>query len=125
MSTPSLSHTLFIEFARTAEAIGATTKRLEKAATLQKYFKGLGDEDLVLAARYFGGMLFPLRDSRVANVGGAALLAAIVSVTGEEENRFRERLVALGDFGDAAFEAWHSSPLALHEAVLSLRELNS
>ena len=46
-------------FAGVADAVGATTKKLEKAALLGAYFEGLGDEDLSLAARYFAGHVFP------------------------------------------------------------------
>src|SRR3712207_8976017 len=48
-------------FAGVADAVGATTKKLEKAALLGAYFGGLADEDLSLAARYFAGHVFPLR----------------------------------------------------------------
>ncbi|HEY1404039.1 MAG TPA: hypothetical protein VGB05_07940, partial [Pyrinomonadaceae bacterium] len=40
-------------FAQTAEAVAATTKKLEKAALLGAYFHTLDDADLVRAARYF------------------------------------------------------------------------
>src|SRR5437588_7765686 len=41
---------LFEHFARTAEGIAATTKKLEKAAILGKYFATLTDDDLARAA---------------------------------------------------------------------------
>jgi len=119
----SQNSTLFLEFARAAEAIGATPKRLEKAVIIAKYFEGLPDDDLVLAARFFGGRLFDARDGRVVNVGGAALMSAIISATGGDENALRGRLVALGDAGDVAFEAFSHSPNALREAHYSLRQM--
>src|SRR4028119_1145777 len=97
---------MFNDFCHTAEDIGATSKRLEKAALLGAYFAALADEELVLAARYFAGRLFPLRDGRVVNVGGSLLFNAIYSVAGGDENLLRERMVALGDPGDAAREAF-------------------
>src|SRR5687768_3446660 len=72
-------------FAEVADAVGATTKKLEKAALLGAYFAELGDEDLSTAARYFAGHVFPLHDARTTNVGGGMLRDAISEVTGLEE----------------------------------------
>ena len=85
--------------------MGATTKRLEKAALLGEYFTSLADGDLVLAARYFAGYTFSLRDQRNTNIGTAALLLALLTVSGLEDTYLRERLVTLGDPGDVAQEA--------------------
>jgi DNA ligase-1 len=93
-------------FAEVADAVGATTKKLEKAALLGAYFGGLADEDLGLAARYFAGHVFPLYDARTTNVGGGMLRDAISEVTGLEVENLRPRYVRLGDSGDVAFEAF-------------------
>jgi DNA ligase-1 len=74
------------------------------------YFASLHDTYLALAARYFAGTIFAMRDQRTANVGGAALLTAILEVTAADENHLRQRLVQLGDIGDAAQEAFAASP---------------
>jgi DNA ligase-1 len=94
------------KFAEVADAVGATTKKLEKAALLGAYFEGLADEDLSLAARYFAGHVFPLYDARTTNVGGGMLRDAIAEVTGLEVENLRPRYVRLGDSGDVAFEAF-------------------
>lgn len=101
----------FSRFAETAERIGATTKRLEKAALLAAYFDPLTDRDLAIAARYFSGYTFPLRDQRTTNIGGAALTAAILAATGCDESWLRQRLVAHGDVGDAALDAFFAMPV--------------
>jgi DNA ligase-1 len=93
-------------FAGVADSVGATTKKLEKAALLGAYFGSLGDEDLALAARYFAGHVFPLYDARTTNVGGGMLRDAISEVTGLEVENLRPRYVRLGDSGDVAFEAF-------------------
>lgn len=93
-------------FASVADAVGATTKKLEKAALLGAYFAELGDEDLSLAARYFAGHVFPLYDARTTNVGGGMLRDAISEVTGLEVENLRPRYVRLGDSGEVAFEAF-------------------
>jgi DNA ligase-1 len=93
-------------FAEVADAVGATTKKLEKAALLGAYFAELADEDLSIAARYFAGHAFPLYDARTTNVGGGMLRDAIAEVTGLEVENLRPRYVRLGDSGDVAFEAF-------------------
>jgi len=75
----------FVHFSETAEKVGATTKRLEKAALLAGYFDTLEDRPLAIAARYFAGYTFPLRDQRTTNIGGAALRSAILAVAGVED----------------------------------------
>ena len=68
--------------AHTAEAVGATTKKLEKAALLGDYFRALSDADLSRAARYFAGHQFALNDSRTTNVGGSIISDALAQATG-------------------------------------------
>ncbi|MDT7807342.1 MAG: ligase 1 [Acidobacteriota bacterium] len=103
---PAVESAKLQRFAEVADAVGATTKKLEKAALLGAYFAELGDEDLSLAARYFAGHVFPLYDARTTNVGGGMLRDAIAEVTGLEVENLRPRYVRLGDSGDVAFEAF-------------------
>lgn len=100
----------FIYFADVAQRVAATSKRTEKAAILGEYFTKLSDEDLVLAARYFAGYIFPLRDQRTINIGGATLLTAITTVSGQEKSSLQQQLVKLGDPGDLAFEVLSHNP---------------
>jgi DNA ligase-1 len=88
---PELNPGTLIDFANVAENVGATTKRLTKASLLGSYFTSLSDNDLVLAARYFSGYIFPLRDQRTINIGGAALLTAIAEVSEQEKSALQER----------------------------------
>jgi DNA ligase-1 len=117
----------FVRFGQAADRIGATTKRLEKAAILNELFASLSDDDLALAARYFAGHVFPLRDQRTTNVGGAALVAAVAAARDREKDDVRARLVRLGDFGDVAFEIFSETSARARgamtlEAVASLLE---
>ena len=93
------------QFARTAEAVAATTRKLEKAALLGEYFQALSDEDLARAARYFAGQRFALKDARTTNVGGSILAEALSAATGLSLENLSPRYVRLGDAGDVAFEA--------------------
>jgi DNA ligase-1 len=91
-------------FARTAEAVAATTKKLQKAALLGAYFEQLGDDDLARAARYFAGQQFAQSDARTTNVGGRILSEAMVAATGINPESLGPRYARWGDGGDVAFE---------------------
>ena len=119
-STQSAS---FFDFAQTAQSIGATTKRLEKAALAQTYFAQLSDADLQIATRFFGGQTFPGQDARTVNIGSALLISALASAANIEENALKARLVKLGDPGDVAFELLAKSPNALREKHWTLAEV--
>ena len=113
-------------FAEVADRVGATTKKLEKAALLGAYFAGLSDADLALAARYFAGHVFPLYDVRTTNVGGGMLRDAIAEVTGLDLENLRPRYVRLGDSGDVAFEAFAETKAAVNVLpTLTLAEAQS
>jgi len=92
------------DFAETAEAIAATTRKLEKAAILGGYLKKLSDPDLNRAARYFAGQQFAQADSRTTNVGGSIISAALSDATGFSGDDLYPRYVRLGDPGDLAEE---------------------
>src|SRR6476660_2439896 len=92
------------DFAETAEAIAATTKKLEKAAILGVYLKSLSDPDLNRATRYFAGQQFAQSDSRTTNVGGSIISAALSEATGFSGEDLYPRYVRLGDPGELAEE---------------------
>src|SRR5438874_919502 len=93
-------------FARTAEAVAATTKKLEKAKLLGDYFEHLSDEDLTRAARYFAGQQFAQSDVRTTNVGGRILGEAICFATSVDPASLGPRYARWGDAGDVAFEVF-------------------
>jgi DNA ligase-1 len=116
----------FIHFADVADRIAATTKRLEKAAILGNYFQSLSDTDLLHAARYFSGYIFPLRDQRTTNIGGAALMNALINVTGEDLATLQMQLVKMGDLGDVAETVISTSiepSLKLEDVAIALETL--
>src|ERR1700730_6700304 len=91
-------------FALTAEAVAATTKKLQKAALLGEYFQQLTDDDLARAARYFAGQQFALSDARTTNVGGRILSAALLKATGGTPESLGAHYARWGDGVDVAFE---------------------
>ena len=100
---PDLPANALEQFARVAEKIAATTKKLEKAAVLGEYFQGLSDNDLARSARYFAGQVFALHDARTTNVGGRILSEALIAATGLHTD-LGARYARWGDVGDVAFE---------------------
>ena len=64
-------------WAATAEAVGATTKRLEKGAILVRYLAELDADVVAVAARFFGGTVFARHDARTTRVGPALFAAAL------------------------------------------------
>src|SRR5687767_3697964 len=103
ISMPEASGTLQA-FAECAEAVAATTKKLEKAAILGAYLQSLSDANLTRAARYFAGHQFALADARTTNVGGSIISAALSEATGFSPEDLYPRYVRLGDPGDLAAE---------------------
>ena len=100
----TVSYNSLEEFARTAERVAATTKKLEKARLLGEYFAHLGDDDLARAARYFAGQQFAQSDVRTTNVGGSILSEAMCLATGITPETLGPRYARWGDAGDVAFE---------------------
>ena len=91
-------------FAECAEAVAATTRKLEKAAILGSYLETLSDPDLTRAARYFAGHQFAQNDARTTNVGGSIISAALSDATGFSGEDLYPRYVRLGDPGELAEE---------------------
>ena len=91
-------------FALCADAVAATTKKLEKAAILGSYLETLSDADLTRAARYFAGHQFASTDARTTNVGGSIISTALSEATGFSLEDLSPRYVRLGDPGDLAAE---------------------
>lgn len=93
---------LFQRWCDVADAVRATTKRLEKSAALEAYFPTLADDALAIAARFFSGIPFPRHDQRTTSVGGAAVGEALAAVTGVSRDDLRARSVEVGELGDVA-----------------------
>ncbi len=104
-------------FAECAEAVAATTKKLEKAALLGAYLETLSDPDLTRAARYFAGHQFASTDARTTNVGGSIITAALSEATGFSSEDLYPRYVRLGDPGELAAEIIREAKRAFQPTV--------
>ena len=123
-SSNSLPANSLESFAKTAEAVAATTKKLAKAALLGEFFQQLDDDDLPRAARYFAGQQFALNDARTTNVGGSILSEALCTATGSSPESLGPRYARWGDGGDVAFEVFCEAKPG-NQPSLSLAETES
>jgi DNA ligase 1 len=100
----SLAANTFLNWAETADAVRATTKRLEKSALVERYLGALDGPSLAIAARFFSGIVFPRHDMRTTQVGGSIVWRALSTVTGHQSDHLGTRYLAHGDLGDLAGE---------------------
>ncbi len=118
----------FAAFAAAAEAVGATTKRLEKTALLADYLAGLSDSDLAIACRFLSGNPFPLKDERTLQIGYSAIFGLLVELTGTEPKVLGDLTVKLGDIGDVAEQVMQQAvrpgaPLTLAEVMAGYKQI--
>src|SRR5436305_1570064 len=115
-SSESLTANSLESFARTAETVAATTRKLEKAALLEGYFRQLDDEDLARAARYFAGQQFASSDARTTNVGGSILGEAMIIATGASPE-------SLGALRDVEMRLFHPLKFMLATPASDLADI--
>ncbi|HKY52479.1 MAG TPA: hypothetical protein VJP45_14575, partial [Candidatus Limnocylindria bacterium] len=100
----------FADWVTTADAVRATTKKLEKNRLLGAYLARLEDDDLVIAARLFAGAPFPRKDERVLSVGWAALSDVLLERAGKSGDDMGASYQRHADLGDVAHELIGDSP---------------
>jgi DNA ligase-1 len=88
-------------FASTAERIACEPAKLAKIALLAEYLRGLEDEDLAAAARFFGGAPFAARDRRTLALGGRTIVEVARRVYGFNDEQLLREYRATGDLGAA------------------------
>jgi len=102
--------TSFAEWVRTADAVRATTKKLEKHAVIARYLGALEDPDLRVAARLLAGAPFPRRDERVLALGWSALSDVLLERSGGTGQDMAASYQRHADLGDVAGELIGDSP---------------
>ncbi len=98
----SVLHGGLDRWAATCEALGATTKKLEKRAILAAYLKALPVSDAARAALYIAGTPFAEIDRRNLSVGGALLTKAVAARSGADAQAMSAAFRHHGDIGAAA-----------------------
>jgi DNA ligase-1 len=100
----------FADWVSTADAVRATTKKLEKQRLLGAYLRGLDDTDVAIAARLFAGAPFPRNDERVLSVGWSALSDVLLERSGKSGGDMRASYQRHADLGDVAHDLIADSP---------------
>jgi DNA ligase 1 len=112
-----------LPFARTCDAIAATTKKLEKTALVAAYLRSsLQSSPLSEAATatiFLSGRPFPAYEEATLQVGGALLWRVIGELSGKSEHELTEIYRRRGDAGSVAAEALPDR----RESGLSLTEV--
>jgi DNA ligase 1 len=113
----------FALWVSTADAVRATTKKLEKLAALGAYFQRLDAPDLAIAARLFAGAPFPRTDERVLAVGWRALLDAVMARSGASGDEVEASYQRHADLGDVAAEVAERSATPAKPPPLTLGDV--
>lgn len=92
-------------FTQTADAVAATTKKLEKVRLVADLLKALPLDDAVHAAIFLTGRAFPRHEERVLGIGGSNLYRLVVELTGKSGDELSAIYRKHGDLGDVAEEA--------------------
>src|ERR1700680_2328009 len=100
-------------FARTCDAIAATTKKLEKTAlgaayvrsSLQSSSQSSPLGEAATAAIFLSGRPFPAYEEATLKVGGALLWRVITELSGKSEAELSQIYKRHGDAGSVAAEA--------------------
>ncbi|HEY4676794.1 MAG TPA: ATP-dependent DNA ligase [Candidatus Angelobacter sp.] len=110
-------------FAQTADAVAATTKKLEKVRLVAEYFRSLPVEEAAQAAIFFSGRAFPAWEERTLQVGGTLLWRTVGEISGKGEVALTAAYRRHGDLGSAAQDVLERSAPA--KSSLSVAELAS
>jgi len=108
-------------FALTADAVAATTKKLEKVRLVAEYFRSRPMDEAGQAAVFFSGRAFPAWEERTLQVGGTLLWRTVGEISGKGEIALTAAYRRYGDLGAAAQEVLE--PTATARSSLSITEL--
>jgi DNA ligase-1 len=118
-----------LDFARTAEAISATSSTLEKSRLLAEYLRRLGPDDLRRAAIYMSGQPYGRAERRTPNLGWAAIGKVVDRLSDRRPEELRELYLKHSDLGDWAFDALagrtHPQPTSLAEVAAAIEEIRT
>ncbi|MDQ6691392.1 MAG: ATP-dependent DNA ligase, partial [Candidatus Dormibacteraeota bacterium] len=118
-----------LQFAHTAESIGATRSKLEKSRLLGAYLSSLAPADLRLAAVWMTGRPFSINDSRTLQLGGASLWRAVSELTGRDQEELGSLYLKHSDPGDWAEEVLegrtHPRPTSLQDVNAAFSEIEA
>jgi ATP-dependent DNA ligase I len=116
-------------FVQTADAVAATTKKLEKLRLIAEYFKSLDTSDAALAARFLSAHAFSSYDERTLGIGGTNLARLVAEAAGKSGENLGKAYRKHGDLGDMAQDllakTHRSGDLSLTEVATLFTDLAS
>ncbi len=116
-----------LDFARTAEAIAATSSTLEKTRLLAGYLRRLPPGDLRRAAIYMGGQPYGRSERRTLNLGWATIGRVVEHLSDRSAEELSALFLKHSDLGDWAFEALDGrtrpEPTSLAEVAAVFEEI--
>jgi DNA ligase 1 len=110
-------------FAQTADAVAATTKKLEKVRLVAEYFRSRPVDEAAQAAVFLSGRAFPAWEERTLQVGGTLLWRTVGEISGKGEVALTAAYRRHGDLGSAAQDVLEHSASA--KSSLSVADLAS
>jgi DNA ligase 1 len=116
-----------LDFARTAEAIAATSSTLEKARLLAGYLRRLPPDDLRRAAIYMSGQPYGGAERARLNLGWATIGRVVERLSGRDPEELSALFLKHSDLGDWAREALEGrttpEPTSLADVAAALDEI--
>jgi ATP-dependent DNA ligase I len=92
-------------FVEAADAVAATTKKLEKVRIVAGLLKSLSLDDAARAAIFLTGRAFPRHEERVLGIGGSNLYRLVAELSAKSADELTAIYRKHGDLGDVAEEA--------------------
>jgi len=97
-------------FSETAEAIAATTKKLQKTALVAGYLKSRTPDEAAVSAVFLSGRPFPAWEETTLQVGGRLLWNVVAELSGKSEGAVTLAYRKHGDLGAVAGEILAERP---------------
>src|SRR5580692_4784236 len=92
------------KFAESAEAIDATTKKLQKTALVSDYLKSRTTDEAAISAIFLSGRAFPAWEETTLQFGGRLLWRVVAELSGQAESALTTSYRKHGDLGAVAGE---------------------
>jgi DNA ligase-1 len=118
-----------LDFARTAESIGATTSTLEKARVLAGYLATLDEADLRRAANWFSALAYGRSERKTLNLGWSAIGKAVGALSRQSPEQLNALYLKHSDLGDWAGDALDGDgaerPVGLEDVATAFEEIRT
>jgi DNA ligase-1 len=98
------------KFAATADAIAATTKKLQKTALVAEYLKSRTTDEAAASAIFLSGRAFPAWEETTLQFGGRLLWRVVAELSGNPESTLTTAYRKHGDLGAVAGEILPERP---------------